>query len=142
MIRANDSGLAAGPPAVVDEPARKGFMTPRNLIIVVGALAWILVANTYGSLPQIPWLPAFTIFALAAFEAVLARNTKARIDRKPNTAPVDVLAVARYVVLAKASSPAAAIFSGLYGGILIWLLFVRFVVPETKVNASLYSPNI
>jgi hypothetical protein len=90
-------------------------------------VAWILVANTYSDLPHIPWLPAFTLFALAAFEAVLARNTKARIDRRPNTVPVDVLAVARYVVLAKASSPAGAIFAGLYGGILVWLLAVKGV---------------
>ena len=30
--------------------------------------------------------------------------------------------MAKYVVLAKASSPAGAIFTGLYGGPLVWLL--------------------
>jgi hypothetical protein len=104
-----------------------------------GALAWILVSNTYSDLPQIPWLPAFTIFALAAFEAFLARNTKARIDRKPNTAPVDVLAVARYVVLAKASSPAGAIFAGLYGGIVTWLLVAKG--PQNPAAANDLPPT-
>src|SRR5829696_6525361 len=101
---------------------------PATLVVLglgSAALAWILVANVYGEMPPIPWLPAFTLFALAAFEAFLARNTKARIDQRPNTPPVDVLAVARYVVLAKASSPAGAIFAGLYGGILVWLLVVK-----------------
>jgi Protein of unknown function (DUF3180) len=117
------------------EPASPKVPEPRlhptsvATLVVLGlgsaAVAWILVANTYGDLPAIPWLPAFTLFALAAFEAFLARNTKARIDRKPNTEPVNVLAVARYVVLAKASSPAGAIFSGLYAGILVWLLVVK-----------------
>jgi hypothetical protein len=92
------------------------------LALGTAAVAWILVANYYGDIPGIPWLPAFTIFALAAFEAILARTTKARIDRKPGAAPVDPLAVVRYVILAKASSPAGAIFAGLYGGLLIWLL--------------------
>jgi uncharacterized protein DUF3180 len=115
------------PPQRPAEP-RLHPTNPATLVVLglgAAAVAWILVANTYSDLPRIPWLPAFTIFALAAFEAALARNTKARIDRKPNTAPVDVLAVARFVVLAKASSPAGAIFAGLYGGILVWLLIVK-----------------
>jgi Protein of unknown function (DUF3180) len=56
---------------------------------------------------------------------VLARTTKARIDRRPGAAPVQALAVARYVVLAKASSMAGSIFAGLYVGLLIWLLAQR-----------------
>jgi hypothetical protein len=122
-------------PRKTRQPAPRGPAAPKLhptnplTLVVLGlgsaAVAWILVANAYGDMPAIPWLPAFTLFALAAFEAVLARNTKARIDRKPNTEPVNVLAVARYVVLAKASSPAGAIFSGLYAGILIWLLVVK-----------------
>jgi uncharacterized protein DUF3180 len=112
-------------------PPREPRLHPTNpaTLVVLGlgsaAVAWILVANTYGDLPPIPWLPAFTLFALAAFEALLARNTKSRLDRKPNTEPVNVLVVPRYVALAKASSPAGAIFSGLYAGILVWLLVVK-----------------
>jgi len=124
------------PPQRPAEP-RLQPTNPVTLVVLAlgsGALAWILVANTYSSLPRIPWLPAFTIFALAAFEAALARNTKARIDHKPDTPPVDVLAVARYVVLAKASSPAAAIFAGLYGGILVWLLVVKGVQNAAAAN--------
>ncbi|TML33216.1 MAG: DUF3180 domain-containing protein [Actinobacteria bacterium] len=98
-------------PAPLPRPPRVPPTNPATLVVLgLGsmAVAWILVANAYGDMPAIPWLPAFTIFALAAFEAFVARNTKARIDRRPNTAPVDVLVVARYVVLAKASSPAGA----------------------------------
>jgi len=115
-------------PAPPPRPPRVHPTNPATLVVLgLGsmAVAWILVANGYGDMPAIPWLPAFTIFALSAFEAFVARNTKARIDRRPNTTPVDVLAVARYVVLAKASSPAGAIFAGLYAGILVWLLGAR-----------------
>jgi Protein of unknown function (DUF3180) len=131
------------------EPTPNGPAEPRLqptnpvTLVVLGlgsaAVAWILVANAYGDLPGIPWLPAFTLFALAAFEAVLARNTKARIDRKPNTEPVNVLAVARYVVLAKASSPAGAIFSGLYAGVLFFLLVAKG--PQNTAAANDLPPT-
>jgi hypothetical protein len=120
------------PPRDEPEPPARRPTEPRlhptsiaTLVVLAlgtAAVAWILVANYYGDIPPIPWLPAFTIFALAAFEAFLARTTKARIDRKPGAPPLDPLAVARYVVLAKASSPAGAIFTGLYGGMLIYLI--------------------
>jgi hypothetical protein len=106
------------------EPRMHPTSVPTLFVLALGtaAVAWVLVGNYYGDIPPIPWLPAFTIFALAAFEAFLARTTKARIDRRPGAAPVDPLAVARYVVLAKASSPAGAIFAGLYGGVLVYLV--------------------
>jgi hypothetical protein len=98
-------------------------------LIVVGlaavALGWVLVSHYYGDIPQIPWLPAFTVFAIAIGEAVLARTTKARIDRRPGAARVEPLAVARYAVLAKASSLAGSIFAGFYVGLLVWLLAQR-----------------
>jgi hypothetical protein len=112
------------PPRPPVEPRLHPTSLATLVVLALGtaAVAWVLVANYYGDIPPIPWLPAFTIFALAAFEAFLARTTKARIDRRPGAAPVDPLAVARYVVLAKASSPAGAIFTGLYGGTLVWLV--------------------
>jgi hypothetical protein len=109
-------------------PTGQPSLRPTNpaTLIVVGlataALAWILVANNYGSFPDIPWLPAFTIFALAILEALLARATKARIDRRPGAERVEPLMIARYVVLAKASSMVGAIFGGFYAGLLVWLL--------------------
>ena len=66
----------------------------------------------YFELPALPVLPALTLLALAIVEFVLAQQTRARIERKPGRPPVEPLAVARYVVLAKASSLAGAIFAG------------------------------
>jgi apolipoprotein N-acyltransferase len=101
---------------------------PATLVVAglaTAALAWVVISHYYGDIPNIPYLPAFTVFALAIVEVVLARVTKARIDRRPDTAPVDPLMVARYAVLAKASSLAGAIFAGFYAGMLIWLLAQR-----------------
>ncbi len=103
-------------------------MRPTNLstLVVAGlamaALSWLAISRFYGDFPTIPVLPGITLLALAALELVAAVNTKNRIDRKPGTEPVDPLLVARYLVLAKASSLAAALFTGLYAGLTVWLL--------------------
>ncbi len=97
---------------------------PATLVVAAlaaAAVAWIAVSRFYGDLPTLPWLPPITLFGLAAFQAVAAANTQARIDRRRGTEPVDPLVVARYVVLAKASSLAGALFGGFYAGLVIWL---------------------
>nr|WP_106127652.1 DUF3180 domain-containing protein [Pseudosporangium ferrugineum] len=102
-------------------------MRPTSLsVLVVAALAaaavgWLLLSSFYAQMPRLPWLPIIVLTALAVAEAFLAQNTSARIQRKPGAPRVDPLAVARYAVLAKASSLAAAIFAGFSAGLLAWL---------------------
>jgi hypothetical protein len=86
------------------------------------ALAWLTIGTWYWNIEQLPWLPAVTLLALAVFEFALAQQTRARIEHKPGRPPVEPLAVARYVVLAKASSVAGAIFVGFAAAITTWLL--------------------
>jgi hypothetical protein len=98
--------------------------SPATLFVVAlgaAAISWVLIGRYYGEVPQLTWLPALTLLLLAVIEAIAARTVKARIDRKPGTEPVDALAVARLVVLAKASSVAGALFTGIYGGVLVWV---------------------
>lgn len=107
---------------------RMGPTRPATLVVAglaAAALAWLMISRFYGEIPRLPWLPPLTIVALAVLEAYAAFNTKARIDRRPGREPVDPLAVARFVVLAKASSLAGAIFAGFYAGMLGWLLIER-----------------
>jgi Protein of unknown function (DUF3180) len=107
---------------------RMGPTRPATLVVAglaAAAVAWLMISRFYGDIPALPWLPPLTIGALAVLEALLAFNTKARIDRRTGRDPVDPLAVARYVVLAKASSLAGAIFAGFYAGMLVWLLIER-----------------
>jgi hypothetical protein len=105
---------------------RKMRPTKASTLVVAGlamaAVSWLAISRFYGDFPNIPWLPGLTLLALASLEAAAAVNTKNRIDRKPGTEPVDPLLVARYLVLAKASSLAAALFTGLYAGVTVWLL--------------------
>jgi len=101
---------------------------PATLIVaglVSAATAWFVISTWYGDMPALPWVPALTLGLLALAELVLANNTRARIARKPGRPPVEALLVARYVVLAKASSLAGSIFAGFTGGLLLWLLIER-----------------
>jgi uncharacterized protein involved in propanediol utilization len=98
--------------------------------LATAAAAWLLISNFYGQMAfTLPWLPPLTMLGMAAIEAVLAPSTKARIDRRDGTAPVNPLTVAWYVVLAKASALGGALFTGLYAGLLAWLL------PKAGVNS-------
>jgi hypothetical protein len=105
-----------------------GPTRPATLVVAglaAAALAWLMISHFYGEMPDLPWLPSLTVAALAALEGFAAFNTKARIDRRPGREPVDPLVVARFVVLAKASSLAGALFGGFYAGMLTWLLIER-----------------
>ncbi|MDT5037733.1 MAG: hypothetical protein QOE03_2918 [Micromonosporaceae bacterium] len=116
------------------EPNPQPRMRPTSYAtLVVAALAtaavgWLVISNFYGDMPTLPWLPPLVMVGLAGVEIVLAVTTKARIDRREGTRPVDPLTVAWYVVLAKASSLGGALFTGVYGGLLVWL------VPQTGTN--------
>ncbi len=105
---------------------RKMRPTSLSTLVVAGlataAVSWLAISRFYGDFPSIPWLPGITLLGLAGLEIAAAVNTRNRLDRKPGTEPVDPLLVARYLVLAKASSLAAALFTGLYAGISVWLL--------------------
>jgi hypothetical protein len=99
--------------------------TSTSVLIVAGlaaaALGWLLLSFSYSALPELPWSPVIVLAVLALAESLLAQNTSARIQRKPGTPPVDPLAVARYVALAKASSLVGAISAGFSAGLVAWL---------------------
>lgn len=93
--------------------------------LAAAALAWLGISRFYSDLPQMPWLPPLTLAGLGVVEAITAVSTKARIDRRKGTAPINPLLVARYVALAKASALAGSIFAGAYAGVLLWLVSER-----------------
>ena len=99
--------------------------TSLSVLVVAGlaaaAVGWLLLSAFYAQMPRLPWLPIIVLGTLAIIEAILAQNTAARIQRRPGAPRVDPLAVARYAVLAKASSLAGALFAGFSAGLLAWL---------------------
>ncbi|WP_420813605.1 DUF3180 domain-containing protein [Planosporangium thailandense] len=111
------------------EPTPEPRMRPTKLstlfvaALAAAAVAWLVISRFYGDIATtLPWLPPFVMLGLALVEAVLAPGTKARIERRNGAPPVNPLAVAWYVVLAKASALGGALFTGLYAGLLTWLV--------------------
>lgn len=124
----------ASPPG--SDPGRMGPTRPATLAVAAlaaAALAWLLVTAAYSHLPPLPWLPVVTLAGLAVIEGYLGRSTRARIARKPGHDPVNPLLVARFVVLAKASALAGAIFAGGYAALSGWL----FLKPTRAASVDL-----
>lgn len=105
--------------------SKMGPTRPATLVVAglaSAALAWLLISGFYYSgIPRLPWLPVVTLAGLAVLEAYAAVNTRGRLRHKPGRDPVNPLVVARFVVLAKASSMVGAIFAGLNAGLTAWL---------------------
>lgn len=106
-------------------PGRPGLHPTKVATLVVaglaaGAISWTLFSNYYGVIPDLNWLPGLTLAGLAIVEFVAAHNTRQRIERRPGRGPVNPFLVARYAVLAKASSLGGAIFAGVYAGVGVW----------------------
>lgn len=110
---------------------------PATLVVAglaTAGVAWLLISNFYQDLPPMIWPPVVIIAGIAVLEAAVARNLWVRIQQRSSVPaagrrglaggaePVEPLTVVRFVVLAKASSLAGAIFTGWYAGFLPWLL--------------------
>jgi Protein of unknown function (DUF3180) len=102
-------------------------MTPTrpSALIVAGlacaALTWLVLRVVYNSLPPLPWTGAPALAFVAIAEFLTARNLRRRILGREGTKPPEPLYVSRMVVLAKASSMAAALITGLLAGFVGYL---------------------
>ena len=118
-------------------------MRPTSIsVLVIAALAaaaagWLMLSAFYSQMPPLPWPPIIVVAALAVAEFFLAQNTAARVQRKPGAPRVDPLAVARYAVLAKASSLAGALSAGFSAGLLAWLTLEPTKAARDDVPAAL-----
>jgi ABC-type thiamin/hydroxymethylpyrimidine transport system permease subunit len=104
--------------------------------LVAAAAGWLLLSFFYNAWPAPPWLPVVVVAALAVAEAFLAQNTAARVQRLPGAPRVEPLAVARYAVLAKASSLAGALYAGYSLGLLAFFAFEPTKFARDSVPAS------
>lgn len=105
-------------------------MTPTRLGSLLGAglaatvVAYLVVRTSYGSLPPLPGYAPVTLVLLAIFLGGLARTVRERIAgrRSRRGRALHPLQIARAAALAKASSLAGAVLTGLYGGFLAHVL--------------------
>ena len=91
------------------------------LAVVIGAITWAVLGFAYVSLPPMPWTAVPTLLLLALGEVFTGVNIRGRIQRKPDTKPVEPLVVVRMAALGKASAHAAAVLVGVFGGFVGYL---------------------
>ena len=91
--------------------------------LAAAAVAWLLISSFYYS-----GMPPTALAAgghagrrWRCWRRTRRSTPAAAIERRPGRDPVDPLLVARFVVLAKASALAGAIFAGFYAGLTGWL---------------------
>lgn len=100
------------------KPTRPGVLI--GIFLVFAILTWGLLKPLYSGLPTVPWTAIPTVLLLAIGEFYSGWMTKARIERRPDTKPVEPLAVARLAALAKASAYGGAIFGGGFAGFTLY----------------------
>lgn len=114
------------------KPSRPGLLVV--LVVVFALLTWAILQNTYSHLQTLPWTAIPTVLLLAIGEAYAGWATRARIHRRPGTKPVDPIAVARLVALAKASAIAGSIFAGIFAGFVLRVLDL-LSLPQPRYDA-------
>lgn len=122
-----DKRTGSGGPGNGGRPSLRPTSPATIVVSVLGAAAigWIIIARDYNDFPSLTWLPGIITGGLGILQIIAALATKARIDRRPGTMPVEPLTVVRYVVLAKASSVVGSLFTGFFGSVTIWLVAER-----------------
>lgn len=106
---------------------------PRDLLGIAAAgtlLGWLTVRQWYGELPRLPAFVPLSLLVLAVAEGWAGAQLRARIRREPGARPVQPLAAARSLALAKAS---ALVGAGMAGG---WAGLLVYAVPRTGYLAE------
>lgn len=98
-----------------------GWRVPLGTALAAAALAYLVVAQVYGSIPPLPWTAMPTLLLLAAGEVIAAVHTRRRIRRAPGTVPMEPLSAARLVALARASILVGALAAGIFAGSALYL---------------------
>src|SRR3954452_7351777 len=106
------------------------------LALVTGLASYLLTSAFYNDLPPLPLLGPIFLVVLAAAEAYTASTTAARLAGRPGTQPIHPLTVARIAVLAKATSPVAALAIGAYAGCLGYVAQLSGPHPRDDLRTS------
>ncbi len=111
-----------------DDEERMTLTRVRDLLliaVVAGLALWILIRYNYGAFPSLPWPAGVSLYVLAVFEFITGFIVRARVagrDIGRARGQLHPIAVARVMVLAKASAILGAIAAGGWTGVLVFLL--------------------
>lgn len=99
-----------------------------GLAVVAGVLSWgaSRMWDTLGTLPRVPVAAPIVLAIIAAVLTATALSLRSRLkaqrERQPDAKGVDPLLAARAVVFGQASALVAALVSGMYAGVTVFLL--------------------
>jgi hypothetical protein len=104
------------------KPTRPSILVA--LALLAGLASWLVVSREYESLPPLPLAGPLTLVILALGEFGFAVSVRRRLRNatKQVYRRLEPMFVARLAVLAKASSHAAAVVAGGYGGFFVYTL--------------------
>lgn len=101
------------------------------IALVAAVIAYLAVRWSYQRLPGLPALAGLPAVVIGAGEAIYGLDLRRRIrDTSPARRPVDGLSIARAVVVAKATALAGAAVTG------VWLGVLSYVVPAASRLAA------
>jgi len=106
------------------------------LTAVAGAVAYVLTSSYYSDVPSPPVLGPVCLALLAAAEGYTAVTTAARLAGRGGTKPIHPLTVARVAVLAKSTSPVAALALGAYAGFLGYVAQINSPQASTDLRTA------
>jgi hypothetical protein len=119
-----------------------------GLFVVAGVVSWAgaRLWDTLGSLPSVPVAAPIVLALIAVVLAATALSLRARLraqrERRPGAKGVDPLVAARAVVFGQASALVAALVSGMYGGVGVFLLMEQLDVPARKDQAIYAAASV
>ncbi|MGW4031065.1 DUF3180 domain-containing protein [Streptomyces sp. NPDC004838] len=99
-----------------------GLFAGAGVLSWAGARLW----ETFGTLPSVPLAAPIVLAVIAAILTATALSLRSRLkaqrERRPGAKGVEPLMAARAVVFGQASALVAALVSGMYGGVGVFLL--------------------
>ncbi|MGW0824338.1 DUF3180 domain-containing protein [Streptomyces sp. NPDC002845] len=113
------------------------------VFVVAGVLSWAgaRLWNAVGTLPRVPLAAPIVLALIAAVLLATALSLRSRLraqrERRPGARGVDPLVAARAVVFGQASALVAALVSGMYGGVGIFLL--EFLEVPARRDQAFYA---
>jgi uncharacterized membrane protein YbhN (UPF0104 family) len=109
--------------------------------VVAGGATYLLTRSKFASLPSPTVYAQLWLALLAITEFYVAMLTRARLQGRPGTRPINPLVVARFVALAKASSIVGSLATGAYLGYIAWVARIDSPAASGDTRAAAFGAS-